>query len=113
LEPLLHAHAIFYNVTSVSETVVVQDFLIESISDAPPVPANDRRTILLAGTWREAKLYTTQPGDLVVPGPQPLGPLVSVLIEPESDDGFFAWNVFNDVIGAGALAPVLRVMEAT
>ncbi len=113
LEPLLHSHAIFYNVASVSETVVVQDFLIESISDAPPVPANDRRTIVLAGTWREAKLYTTQPGDVVIPGPQPLGPLVSVLLEPESDDGFFAWNVFNDVIGAGALAPVLRVMEAT
>ncbi|MBD5605806.1 MAG: hypothetical protein IAI48_12080, partial [Candidatus Eremiobacteraeota bacterium] len=33
-------------------------------------------------------------GHLVVPAGQPLGALAAVLLEPESDDGFSAWNVF-------------------
>jgi hypothetical protein len=46
---------------------------------------------------------------LVIPALQPLGPLLSVLLEPGSDDGFAA-NVFDRMREAGAPVPILRLM---
>jgi hypothetical protein len=51
------------------------------------------------------------PRGLVVPASQPLGPLLSVLLEPESDDGFVA-NVFGGMREAGTPVPILRLMGA-
>jgi hypothetical protein len=112
LVALLHTHGIFYDATVAPANVIVQDFLVERILPGP-AGASGRSTSVLRGRWRDPKPYQTQPGDLVIPGPQPTGPLVSVLMEPESDGGFFAWNVFEDVVGAGALAPIYRVTEET
>jgi hypothetical protein len=41
---------------------------------------------------------------------QPLGPLATVLLEPESDDGFFSWNAFEGELKVGYLAPVFRIV---
>jgi hypothetical protein len=49
-------------------------------------------------------------GAVFVPSVQTLGPLVSVLLEPESDDSFFTWNVFDGFVEPGYLAPVFRVV---
>jgi hypothetical protein len=46
---------------------------------------------------------------LVIPALQPLGPLLSVLLEPGSDDGFAA-NVFDRMREAGTPVPILRLM---
>jgi hypothetical protein len=51
------------------------------------------------------------PGGLIVPASQPLGSLLSVLLEPESDDGFVA-NVFGRMREAGTPVPILRLMGA-
>jgi hypothetical protein len=112
VESSLHAHSIAYAVTTRPEMYLVQDYLVQGIEKSL-VPANGHETIVLSGEWREKRSYSTNAGDLVIPGPQPLGPLVSVLLEPESDDGFFAWNLFDQVLGIGSLAPFLRVASAT
>jgi hypothetical protein len=59
--------------------------------------------------------YTSSSTDtrrsLVVPADQPLGPLLTVLLEPESDDGFVA-NVLGGTREAGTPVPILRLMGA-
>ena len=37
----------------------------------------------------------------MVPVRQPLGRLIVVLLEPRSDDGFLAWNLFDPAIASG------------
>jgi hypothetical protein len=44
---------------------------------------------------------------------QPLGILVAYLLDPESDDGFATWNLFDASLVAGRAYPVLRVPGAT
>ncbi len=107
LVPLLDLHAVDFDVAGASETYQVQEYVVDSIARSP-VTVNGRVPSVLAGTYRAARPYTTQRGDLLIPGPQPLGPLLSVLMEPESDDGFFAWNVFDSGVAPGTAVPVLR-----
>ena len=111
VEPYLRVHGIFYETATAQQSFTVQDFVVETI-DSSPFPVNGHRTSLLAGRWLAARTLATRPGDLVIPGPQPLGPLVSVLLEPESDDGFFSWNVFSEVLAINNLAPISRVVAA-
>ncbi len=111
VEPFLRVHGIFYETAGAQQNFTVQDFVVETI-DSSPFPVNGHRTSLLAGRWLAARTLATRPGDLVIPGPQPLGPLVSVLLEPESDDGFFSWNVFSEVLAVDSLAPISRVVAA-
>jgi Zinc carboxypeptidase len=47
----------------------------------------------------------------VVPGDQPLGALATYLLEPESDDGFVTWNVFDPDLAPGHTYPVLRLLH--
>ncbi len=51
-------------------------------------------------------------GSWIVRTAQPLGTLVVYLLEPESEDGFAAWNFFDDHISQGGVFPVLRVRAA-
>jgi hypothetical protein len=111
VEPYLRVHGIFYETATAQQSFTVQDFVVETIGSSP-FPVNGHRTSLLAGRWLAARTLATRPGDLVIPGPQPLGPLVSVLLEPESDDGFFSWNVFSEVLAINNLAPISRVVAA-
>jgi len=109
VEPYLHVHGIFYETAVAPQNFTVQDFVVETI-EVSPFPVNGHSTSLLAGRWLAARTLATRPGDLVIPGPQPLGPLVSVLLEPESDDGLFCWNVFSEVLAIDTLAPISRVV---
>ncbi len=52
-------------------------------------------------------------GSFLVRTAQPLGTLAVYLLEPESEDGFAAWNFFDDHISQGSVFPVLRVRSAT
>jgi hypothetical protein len=107
VESLLRAHAIYYDVAKEVGDYEVEDFMVGSIEKSA-APVNGHATVSLAGTWGEPRSYQTAPGDLMIPGPQPTGPLVSVLLEPESDDGFVAWNAFDGVLATGSAAPILR-----
>ncbi len=68
IEPLLQTHAIAYDVARRSEAYMVRDYL--------------------SGRWSAQRPYAAATGDLLVPGAQQAGPLVSLLLEPESEDGF-------------------------
>jgi dipeptidyl aminopeptidase/acylaminoacyl peptidase len=48
-------------------------------------------------------------GEFVVQTAQPLGRLISYLLEAESSDGFAYWNFFDEQLKVGAEYPVLRV----
>ncbi len=52
-------------------------------------------------------------GTFVVPTAQPLGRLISYLLESESDDGLAYWNFFDDQLKIDAEFPVLRVAAPT
>jgi hypothetical protein len=67
--------------------------------------------LLAHGVRYAASTSAGVPQSLVVPASQPLGPLLSVLLEPESDDGFVA-NVFGEMREAGTPVPILRLMGA-
>jgi hypothetical protein len=63
------------------------------------------------GIHHSAATSVGVPAGLIVPASQPLGSLLSVLLEPESDDGFVA-NVFGGLREAGTPVPILRLMGA-
>jgi len=58
-------------------------------------------------TNRQRKSFET--GSHIVHTAQPLGTLAVFLLEPESHDGLFAWNYFDDRLQVGAELPVYRV----
>ncbi len=62
------------------------------------------------GAWRKA-MRTIPRGAAVVPVRQPLGRLIVVLLEPRSDDGFLAWNLFDPAIEESEVYPITRLPE--
>jgi hypothetical protein len=65
--------------------------------------------LVVHGIQYSASSPTDAPKSIVVSAHQPLGPLLAVLLEPESDDGFVA-NVFGGMREAGTPPPILRLM---
>lgn len=63
----------------------------------------------------EPKLETRMlaPGELIVRTSQKLGSLAAFLLEPQADDGFTAWNVFDEALNASNEFPVKRIVSAT
>jgi hypothetical protein len=57
-------------------------------------------------------------GSIRVPTDQPLGDLVVIMLDPQSEDSFFAWGFFNEILQrveyleAYALAPMADQMLA-
>ena len=66
------------------------------------------RPVRLEGRWR-SDTRVLPAGSYLITTAQPLGVLVTYLLEPESDDGLVTWNVFDRVLAAGAESPVIRV----
>ena len=58
---------------------------------------------------REPRRRQFPAGTLVIRTAQPLGRLAALLLEPESEDGFVAWNFFDEHLKAGGEFPVYRV----
>lgn len=50
-------------------------------------------------------------GMVLVKTEQPLGNLIGYLLEPQSEDGLFAWNFFDQGLKEGANVPVLRIQQ--
>ena len=61
------------------------------------------------GVKRRGEARTVPAGTYVVRTDQPLGTLVAMLLEPESDDGLATWNFFDEQLSTGADFPVLRL----
>jgi hypothetical protein len=66
----------------------------------------------------ETRTVTWPAGSVRVPTDQPLGELITLLLEPQSDESFFAWGMFPEVlqrveyIEGYALAPLAEKMLA-
>jgi len=71
------------------------------------------------GLKRQMVTETFPPGSVRVPTDQPLGALATCLLEPESDDSFFAWGFFAEALTRVeymepyAIAPMAERMLAT
>lgn len=71
-----------------------------------------------AGYRRETRVERMPAGSVRVPAAQPLGLLAAAMLEPESDDGFLAWNFFpgmlqrTEYIEGYAVEPMAEAMLA-
>ena len=71
------------------------------------------------GLKRTVEMHAFPPGSVRVSTDQPLGALAASLLEPESDDSFFAWGFFAEVLSRVeymepyAIAPMAERMLAT
>jgi hypothetical protein len=106
---LLDRHGIAYTVATTSETTSTQQFVVERVDGDASEP-DEQRTIVVNGNWTGPISFAAKLGAVFVPTVQTLGPLVSVLLEPESDDSFFTWNIFEGSLTPGSSAPVFRVL---
>jgi len=81
-------------------------YIIDSIEVAPQ-NFQGRRTRLLEATAHDAT--SAFAGATLIRTAQPLGNLVVYLLEPESEDGFAAWDLFGERLEAGGTYPVIRI----
>ena len=110
LIPRLRAHGIEVHRLSREWTPRVEIFEIDSAIVAT-TPFQRHREQRLVGRWAPSS-RTFAAGTWIVPVDQPLGTLVTYMLEPESDDGLATWNLVAPQPEAGGRFPVVRVSDA-
>ena len=106
---LLRLHGIRVDRSDSSWTARGESFRIDSIITAPRT-FQGHHEIRLQGRW-ERGLQTLPPKSFIVSTAQPRGALVVYLLEPESDDGFITWNMFDSDLKKGGRFPVTRIFD--
>lgn len=86
-----------------------ESFTIDSIIIAPRT-FQGHHEVRLKGRW-ERGLQTLPAKSFIVSTAQPRGELVVYLLEPESDDGFTTWNLFDSDLRKGGQFPVTRIFD--
>jgi len=103
---LLDAHGVRYEILTEARPELVRIWTVAATSQASrPFQGHRQRTT----SWETADAERLlQPGSVRVSTAQPLGRLVFELLDPEAEDGLFAWNFFDESIaaGTGSAAPV-------
>ncbi len=97
VQPLLEQHGIIFEQLIGTRKIGVASYALASMRP-------------IAGRFGSSAEYVAKFGAIQVPAVQTLGPLASVLLEPESDGGFFASGLFDGILKVGAIAPVLRIV---
>jgi hypothetical protein len=87
----------------------VETFMIESFSRSERQFQGHREVKLKGHTQTET--LTFPQGSLLIRMGQPLSRLAFYLLEPESDDGLTAWNLFDARLANGRPHPVVRLVE--
>jgi hypothetical protein len=103
----LRTHGVVVERLEEAVTLKVQQFVIAEAKHAERAFQNHHE-LALEGKWKSAEA-TFAAGTFVVRTDQPLARLAFYLLDPRSDDGLFAWNVFDDLLGE--TAPVARLMK--
>ena len=85
----------------------VEGFTVDSVQAAPFV-FEGHRTVTVTGQWA-ARSAELGPGWFYVSTDQKAGVLAAYLLEPASEDGFAAWNLYDRELRHGGEAPVLRL----
>jgi hypothetical protein len=82
-------------------------------------PSEGRVSVTPTGVSHSTRKVTFPPGSARVSTDQPLGALAAYLLEPESEDSFFAWGFFSEILQRVeymepyAIAPMAEQMLAT
>jgi hypothetical protein len=89
-----------------------------SAASLAPNPNEGRVPVRAGGLVREPRTEVMPAGSVRVPTDQPLGELAMLLLEPESEEGLWAWGFFPEIlqrteyIEGYAIAPLAERMLA-
>jgi Zinc carboxypeptidase len=86
-----------------------ESFTIDTIITSPRA-FQGHHEVRLKGSWQRA-LQALAPKSFIVSTAQPRGALAVYLLEPESDDGFTTWNLFDQDLKKGGRYPVIRIFD--
>ncbi len=92
----LKAHGVAFETIKKAQTVTVDMVRIDGFRMGQP--SEGRVTITATGLRHETRQQTFPAGSIRVPTDQPLGALATYLLEPESEDSFFSWGFFNEIL---------------
>ncbi|MDP9200883.1 MAG: hypothetical protein M3P26_02970 [Gemmatimonadota bacterium] len=106
---LLRLHGIRVDRSDTAWTARGESFVIDSIITAQR-PFQGHHEVRLKGHW-ERGLQTLPPKSFIVSTAQPHGALIVYLLEPESDDGFTTWNLFDSRLKKGGRFSVRRIFD--
>jgi hypothetical protein len=106
---LLRLHGIRVDRSDTAWTARGESFVIDKITTAPRL-FQGHHEVRLKGHW-ERGVQTLPPKSFIVSTAQPRGALIVYLLEPESDDGFTTWNLFDTRLQKGGRFPVKRIFD--
>ncbi|MGI8401079.1 MAG: M14 family zinc carboxypeptidase [Gemmatimonadaceae bacterium] len=106
---LLRLHGIRVDRSDSAWNARGESYVIDSIITSQR-PFQGHREVRLKGRW-ERGLQALPAGSFLVSTAQPRGALIVYLLEPESDDGFTTWNLFDSHIRKGGRYPVKRIFD--
>jgi hypothetical protein len=86
-----------------------EGYIVDSIITSPR-QFQGHHEVQLKGHWQRG-LQALVPRSFIVSTAQPLGALAVYLLEPESDDGFTTWNLFDGDLKKGGRFPVTRIFD--
>ncbi len=113
----LRVHGLAMETLTAPKTVSV-DMIRLSAPKIAPHPSEGHVEIAAGPATHETRTVTWPAGSVRIPTDQPLGELVTLLLEPESDESFFAWGMFPEIlqrveyIEGYAIAPLAEKMLA-
>ncbi len=106
---LLRLHGIRVDRSDSAWTARGESFVIDTIVTAQR-PFQGHHEVRLKGRW-ERGLQTLPAKSFIVSTAQPRCALIVYLLEPESDDGFTTWNLFDSRLKKGERFPVKRIFD--
>ncbi len=86
----------------------VQTYTIDAI-DVAPQNFQGHRLRLIDATAHERDVVFEEESATLIRMAQPLGTLIVYMLEPESEDGFAAWDLFGEQLVEGGEYPILRI----
>jgi len=106
---LLRLHGIRVDRSDSAWTARGESYTIDSIITSPRA-FQGHHEVRLRGRW-ERGLQGLPPKSFIVSTAQPRGTLIVYLLEPESEDGFLTWNLFDRDLKKGGRYPVTRIFD--
>ncbi|MDQ6635696.1 MAG: M14 family metallopeptidase, partial [Gemmatimonadota bacterium] len=101
---VLRLHGIHVD-TADAEAATLEAFAVDSLVRSPRA-FQGHHELRVWGHWAVSLVPRSKL--LIVRTSQPLGRLAAYLLDPESDDSFFTWNLFDATLSRQRLFPVLR-----
>ena len=92
----LKSHGIAFETIKKAQTVDVDMIRLDGFKAG--APAEGRVPVTATGVSHKTQAITFPPGSARVSTDQPLGVLATYLLEPESEDSFFAWGLFSEIL---------------